>query len=205
MARNIYVTRGCGLLEGFLARKRASLANSLIPAALRTGSILDIGCGSIPFFLLNTVFHERFGLDRGAPSSVREQCMSEQNVRLIDFDLESGTQLPFDDEYFSVVTMLAVIEHLTHVKAPELIKEIRRVLKHGGVYIVTTPAPWTGRLLRIMASAMLVSIQEIDDHKTAYDRNTLRAMIHEGGFSMESVQSGYFEGFVNVWATARKE
>ena len=44
------VTRGFGLLEGVLAKKRASLANSLIPASLRTDRILDIGCGSIRFF-----------------------------------------------------------------------------------------------------------------------------------------------------------
>ncbi len=49
------VTRGYGLLERFLAKKRAKMANEIIPLALRTGRILDIGCGPFPYFLLNTV------------------------------------------------------------------------------------------------------------------------------------------------------
>ena len=60
----VKVTRGHGLLERFLARKRACMANQLIPSHLRNGRILDIGCGSFPYFLLNTVFTEKCGLDK---------------------------------------------------------------------------------------------------------------------------------------------
>lgn len=201
----MHVTRGFGLLEGFLAKKRASLANSLIPATVRTDRILDVGCGSIPYFLLNTTFSEKFGLDQRIHDLANEQHNREQNLRIVDFDLERGTRLPFDNEYFSVVTMLAVIEHVTPLRIPVFISEIRRVLKHGGIYVVTTPAPWAHRLLRMMALAKLVSSQEIDDHKAAYDSRSLRSILHKGGFAIENIQSGYFEGFVNVWATARKE
>ncbi|HEX2967105.1 MAG TPA: class I SAM-dependent methyltransferase [Syntrophorhabdaceae bacterium] len=198
------VTRGYGLMEGFLAKRRASMANNLIPAHLRTDRILDIGCGSIPFFLINTAFQEKYGLDQGILNSTKEQYNREQNIHLIDFDIERSTRLPFDDGYFGVVTMLAVIEHVTISRAPALINEIRRVLKNGGIYIVTTPAPWTDTLLRMMAFVKLVSSQEIDDHKAAYDSKTLRSTIHKGGFETKNIESGYFEGFVNVWATAGK-
>ena len=205
MVEKMRVTRGFGLLEGFLAKKRAALANSLIPAGLRTDRILDIGCGSTPFFLLNTVFKEKYGLDQGIHDSANKQYIREQNMCIVDFNLGGDTMLPFDDEYFSVVTMLAVIENITSSETPAIVHEIMRVLKRGGVYIVTTPAPWTNRLLRLMAFAKLVSPEEIDDHKSAYDSRSLRSIIHEGGFATEKIQSGYFEGFVNVWATARKE
>ncbi|MDP2947815.1 MAG: hypothetical protein Q8N88_06895, partial [Nanoarchaeota archaeon] len=56
-------TRGTGLLEKYLAKKRAHMANKLIPESLRRGRILDVGCGETPFFLLNTKFNEKYGID----------------------------------------------------------------------------------------------------------------------------------------------
>src|SRR5690606_34728965 len=68
------VTRGKGRLEAFLARHRAQMANRLIPDELRGGTIVDIGCGSYPYFLSTVDFARRVGLDRfvsaGAPDAV---------------------------------------------------------------------------------------------------------------------------------------
>lgn len=58
------VTRGYGFLERFLAIQRLKMANSLIPSDLRTGSILDIGCGLYPLFLMNIDFSKKYGLDK---------------------------------------------------------------------------------------------------------------------------------------------
>lgn len=127
---NFNVTRGSGFLEGFLAEKRSGLADSLIPSGLRSGRILDIGCGSFPLFLVNTIFFEKYGLDRLIP----EECVSEfhgKGINLLSHDVDSGV-LPFTDEYFDVVTMLAVFEHIEPEKLGSLLKEIHRVLKLGG-------------------------------------------------------------------------
>lgn len=56
-------TRGKGLLESVLAGMRARKANQLIPDELRTGRILDIGCGAYPYFLSHTFFHEKAAID----------------------------------------------------------------------------------------------------------------------------------------------
>jgi len=61
-------TRGKGLLEPFLARMRAKTANGLIPDELRSGRILDIGCGSYPYFLSHTAFEEKHALDQLGPA-----------------------------------------------------------------------------------------------------------------------------------------
>jgi len=55
------VTRGNGLLEGCLARRRCARADALIPDELRAGRILDIGCGRYPLFLRTTAFREKVG------------------------------------------------------------------------------------------------------------------------------------------------
>ncbi len=57
-------TRGKGLLEPTLAKLRTRRANHLIPPGLRTGRILDIGCGSFPYFLSHTSFEEKFAVDQ---------------------------------------------------------------------------------------------------------------------------------------------
>ena len=58
------LTRGKGLLEPTLARLRTQRANNLIPRDLRAGRILDIGCGSFPYFLAHTAFEEKFAVDQ---------------------------------------------------------------------------------------------------------------------------------------------
>src|SRR5262249_50924979 len=57
-------TRGTGKLEGFLAGRRARMADELIPERCREGRVLDIGHGSTPSFLIQTRFRERHGIDR---------------------------------------------------------------------------------------------------------------------------------------------
>jgi 2-polyprenyl-3-methyl-5-hydroxy-6-metoxy-1,4-benzoquinol methylase len=199
------VTRGHGLLEKYLAKKRTRMANKLIPSNLREGRILDIGCGTIPYFLLNTAFAEKCGLDKIVQTESHRQIQDEYGICLIDFDLEKNTELPFDSHYFDVVTMLAVIEHVQPSRLPTLIAEIWRVLKTGGMYVITTPAPWTGMILKIMAHTRLVSPEEISDHKAAYGRKTISSILAKNGFAVGSICSGYFEGCMNIWTIARKE
>lgn len=64
--------------------------------------------------------------------------------------------------------MLAVIEHIEPERLDGIIGEVRRILKSGGLLIITTPASWTDGLLRFMARLHLVSRTEIDEHKAAY-------------------------------------
>ncbi len=197
------VTRGSGLLEGFLAKQRAKAANRLIPAAARSGRVLDVGCGSHPYFLLNTAFAERYGIDkmvgRSGPAGA-----APPGVTLIQHDLEQDATLPFDDESFEVVTMLAVFEHIEPDVLRRLLREIRRVLKPGGSYILTTPAGWTDGLLKLLARLGLVSAEEIDEHKDAYTHRKIGALLGEAGFDPASMKFGTFELFMNLWATARK-
>lgn len=60
----LHVTRGCGILEGILAKKWVKTANKLIPSIHRKGRIADIGCGTFPFFLINTEFTEKYALNK---------------------------------------------------------------------------------------------------------------------------------------------
>jgi SAM-dependent methyltransferase len=201
----VKVTRGYGLLEGFLAKKRTHVANRLIPPHLRAGRILDIGCGSFPYFLLNTVFTQKYGLDKVTHEGSQMPLRKEYGIDIIDFDLESDKTLPFDDKSFEVVTMLAVFEHIEPERLRGLMAEINRILKPGGTFVVTTPAPWTDLLLKMMAKIGLVSKIEIEEHKATYSRKKIRSIFIKNGFQAGNINSGYFEGFMNIWAMAKKQ
>lgn len=197
------VTRGSGLLEGFLAKQRVKIANKLIPIEHRQGRVLDIGCGSYPLFLTSTEFNYKYGLDRVVQKE-QIDLFKQKNINLIHHDNEAENPLPFEDNFFDSVTMLAVFEHIEPAKLVGVLKEIRRVLKPGGMYIMTTPAIWTDGLLRTLAKLNLVSPAEIEEHKDAYSFKKIAYFLTQAGFSKNNLQFGYFELFMNIWATAKK-
>lgn len=195
------MTRGKGLLEPMLADLRAQRANKLIPTNLRNGRILDIGCGSFPYFLAHTAFAEKFAIDQ---IPLPEQTASELKIESFTLDLEIEPRLPFENNYFESVTLLAVVEHLDPTLMAKLFKEIYRVLKPEGMVILTTPAAWSDGLLKFMAQIGLVSAEEIHEHAYAYTLPLLGWYFGQAGFEMTKTKFGYFEFMLNMWATAKK-
>lgn len=91
--------------------------------------ILDLGCGYKPF---NRLFsREGFGYEYVGVDFDREN--SEADYIL---DLNSDL-LPFDDEYFDIVILSKVLEHLYN--PIHCLKEASRVLKRGGYIYISTP------------------------------------------------------------------
>lgn len=195
------MTRGKGLLEPMLADLRAQRANKLIPPPLREGRILDVGCGSFPYFLAHTSFKEKFAIDQIPLSS---NTASELKIESFTLDLEIEPHLPFEDNFFEAITLLAVVEHLDPALMAKLFREVYRVLKPGGMVILTTPAAWSDGLLKFMASISLVSAEEIHEHAYAYTLPLLGWYFGQAGFEMTKTKFGYFEFMFNMWATAKK-
>ncbi len=193
------ITPGHGLLEKFLSKKRSATANMLIEQIhTNHGRILDIGCGVIPLFLMSGDFKEKFGVDQAVNTSFQTQ-----NLTLIKFDVENEPILPFGDNNFDIVTMLAVFEHIEQRRLPQILCEIRRVLKPGGTLILTTPCPWTNKLLRCMAFFHIVSQEGMNEHQGAYNHADLAEYLSQGGFDRKKMRFGYFELFLNSWISAQ--
>jgi len=197
---NQHFTRGKGLLEPWLAKMRAQRANRLIPTELRAGRILDIGCGSFPYFLSHTVFQQKFAVDQLPPNELGRRL----DIQWHTLDLNSTPKLPFENNFFNAVTLLAVVEHLNPNSMAALFTETYRVLQPGGVVIMTTPAAWSDGLLRTMARIGLVSAEEIHEHVFAYTLPLLGWYFGRADFEMTKVDFGYFEFMLNLWAVAKK-
>ncbi len=195
------LTRGKGLLEPALARMRTHRANQLIPPDLRTGRILDIGCGSYPYFLAHTAFEEKFAVDQ---LPMAQTTAVNHHIEFFTLDLNQEPHLPFEADFFKAVSLLAVVEHLNPDSMAMLFKECRRVLTTGGRLILTTPAAWSDGLLKFMARLNLVSAEEINEHAYAYTLPLIGWHFGQAGFEMNKVKFGYFELMLNMWAIAQK-
>ena len=111
--------------------QRSKLA--YVEAAKRVqGNILEIGTGT------------GYGIDIIAPKATRfvtlDKTRSEELGAMpenVEFVEAVVPPLPFADESFDYVVSFQVIEHIKRDK--EFVREVRRVLKKGGKFIVSTP------------------------------------------------------------------
>ena len=196
-------TRGSGLLETFLSRWRVRKALSLMPDSKAGGRVLDVGCGSNPVFLSMLRGFEAHGIDKSL-SDEMVSASGRRGIFLINHDFSTSGTIPYGSGHFSVVTMLAVFEHLEHGVLDSVLAETYRVLEPGGVFIMTTPAWWTDPLLRTMARVGLVSSEEIDEHVDAYDHKDIFDFLHRAGFQERDIELGWFQLFMNNWGRAFK-
>lgn len=197
-----HLTRGFGLFETFLAKKRAAMANKLIPTKTRKGRILDVGCGSFPHFLLSTKFSEKHGVDLMVHEKMIPLQMKDAlHLKKINLHKE---KINYKENYFDVIVMLAVLEHIDRKKLPSLLKNINRMLKKGGVLIMTTPSPWSTGVLWALSRTFLISKEEIDDHKELLGSKEILGQLQKASFLKKNIKQGYFELGWNMWFIARK-
>lgn len=189
-------TRGFGLCEYLLAIRRAQVANKHISSVDRNGSIVDIGCGDYPIFLLTSKFVEKYAV---------EQKESDRNdvKRRISYVPYDGDKLPFQDGSVSVVSLLAVAEHLPHEVMLKLFDEISRILIPNGKVIITVPSFLGERILRVLAVLGIVSKTEIEEHKNEVATKEMIRILYEKSFT--KVKTGKFEFFMNRWFVGFKQ
>jgi SAM-dependent methyltransferase len=188
-------TRGFGMLEKYLSSQRAHLADGLIPHAIRKGAILDIGCGPYPYFLTHTEFNIKVGIDQESHLA----SMDLDGIKVQQWDIGKNDTLPFPDESFDAVTMLAVIEHLEGSRLISILNEIHRIMKPGGCLIITSPSFWTAPILFVLSRISVISKLEIDDHKHTYSLSELSFIIGKSVFSASPRFMGHFECGMNMW------
>lgn len=139
------------------AGRQELIKDLLLPENPKT--ILDIGCGTgETLSFLKTVFPKAklYGVD------VSNQAVKYTKDRGHSAKVSDALRLPFPDGTFDAVLLLDVIEHIKDDAA--VIKEAKRVLKIGGMIIVTVPA------LQLIWSAHDVN----QGHFRRYTRRRLR-------------------------------
>src|SRR5207245_2739024 len=139
LGARLFASRRNSLLDRTLQGIRARQVHQLVPPG---ASLLDVGCGREAWLLrhLEADLSEAYGIDADCAD------YSSGNLRLLRFAIDR--QLPFPDKRFDCVTMLAVVEHLEFPH--DVLREVSRVLKPGGVLLITTPTPRARPLLEFL-------------------------------------------------------
>jgi len=97
-----------------------------------SGTHLDIGSGTGN--LIRRIRQEYDVESRACDYT--DEFMELEGIKVDVVDLNRGT-LPYPDGHFDVITFTEVAEHLENYRA--IVREIHRVLKPGGVVVITTP------------------------------------------------------------------
>lgn len=198
-------TRG---VIGFLYRKfsrfeinRFQIVNQLLPR--QKDRLLDVGCGNGYFiFLVNNKFMKCYGVDvsPGRIQQAKEAADSEK-YQFSSYDIDEG--LPFEDSFFDVVTCIAVLEHVFN--PPNVLKEIWRVLKPGGVFILQVPnfawLPFRFQLLfGKLPTTGGVYMGADWEHLHNFTRSTICKLLAATGFNIKTFScSGVFAKYLRWW------
>jgi ubiquinone/menaquinone biosynthesis C-methylase UbiE len=101
--------------------------------------VLDIACGSGYGTILLSEHGARkvIGLDIDFNTILELQKQYHNNNNNIEFINGSTYSIPFSDEYFDILVSIETLEHLENPDT--FLNEARRVLKKGGIIIISTP------------------------------------------------------------------
>jgi SAM-dependent methyltransferase len=158
--------------------RRAFLSHDLRPD-LR---VLDLGCGEGRF----TAEIAAAGAS-GVGAEVAQAAIDRARARHPELEFERveiDGELPFADGAFDLVWASEVIEHVSDTA--RWLSEVRRVLRPGGVLLITTPSH--GRL-RLALGGLERFSEPLGDHLHLYTHRSLSKTLTEFGFGEPTVRA----------------
>ena len=139
------------------------------------GQLLDVGCATGVF-----LDEARHGGYHGVGLDLMPQAIAYARSRFaIDARLGRLEDMGFRSGEFHVVSLFQVVEHVTD--PVDLASQVARVLKPGGLLLVTTPDRH-GLLARIMHRRWFEYYNE--EHVTFFTSGSLRQLLSDAGFSV---------------------
>ena len=176
--------------DRIIQRWRMAKIRRYIP---RGGRVLDIGCADGALF---RKLSNRIGSGVGVDP---ELASSAGNSR---FQLLSGT-IPADlaPAQFDAATMLAVVEHLPEDVITQMRNQCVRLLKPGGLVLITVPSPFVDHILNLLIWLRLAGNMSFEQHH-GFDTRTVPARF--GGTGLELVKHKRFQlGLNNLYVFRR--
>lgn len=140
------------------------------------GKLVDIGCGRMPYRReLASLVDNYIGVDHPQVSKLYSPKQKPDVFA-------DAKKLPFQNNTFDIALMLQVTEYLDNIE--ETFKEAARVLKRGGLLILSSP--------------FLYSIHDVSYDKNRYTDIALRHFLKNAGFRVVKieVQGGFLEFWI---------
>ena len=138
--------------------------------------VLNIGCWTASF---ETQFKDDDCRITGVDISLAALKTAKEANPHCNFAAADAFNLPFENNSFDVVSLFMVLEHIPKNTEPRLFREVNRVLKDGGLFIITTPHS------EIMGNIFDVA-HWLVGHRH-YKIDNLRQMLSNQGFEFEKL------------------
>lgn len=146
---------------------------------LKNKVILDIGCG-IGWFE-KMVIEAGCKKITGIEPTEKNLKQAKKAVPQAVFKTGSALRLSFKKNYFDLVTMFDVIEHLPKNSESQVLREIKRVLKKTGGLIISTPN--SSFLSKVLDPAWYFGHRH-------YSLEKLKQLLEDEGLAIEKVDYG---------------
>lgn len=151
-----------------------------VPPFVENGKILDFGCGSGEVLnILKKVGWETCGVEIDKKAAEYARSMG---LNVFSQDLRS---IRFPDDYFDVVRMRSVLEHLH--QAPVILEEIHRILKKRGRLLLIVPNIDSFEF-KIFRSKWFPL--DIPRHIYHFSSKSLAALLKKSCFNIEGLRYG---------------
>jgi SAM-dependent methyltransferase len=149
-------------------------ATAKLAAIPENSTVLDLGCrdgGFREFLPPSTIYR---GMD------IADEFEAEH---IIIGDISQG--LPFEDEFYDYVFAVEVLEHTTNPY--NIFKEVKRILKPGGYFVLSVPNPYHFK-------EVIWNIFKIPDrqgHIFSWTRQAMTEFGKTAGFTLEKTGGNY--------------
>lgn len=142
---------------------------------LSRGTLLDIGCGY--GFFLELARQRGWSVYGVEPCAHARAYAASKSLKIDSKDLFAQM---YKDETFDVVTLFYVLEHL--LNPLKYLKEIRRILKPGGLLLVRVPHTTPiAKFLKILGIPN--KIYDVPSHLSDFSPNTIALALGKVGFT----------------------
>jgi ubiquinone/menaquinone biosynthesis C-methylase UbiE len=155
-----------------------------------TYSVLDIACGPASLFYVLRKKNKKCSLT-GIDIAPEQIAYAKKIVKDATFLVSDIGKLPFPDNSFDYVTSTELIEHLTKKSEKKMLSEVRRVLKPGGRFIITTPNYHSIWPAFEWMWNRISPVSYEDQHINKKNIDSLEATLKKAGFSV-TYTSTYF-------------
>jgi len=147
------------LINPFYFARKGLYQNVSSLVSQLNGKLLDVGCGTKPYKSICNNVNEYIGLE------IDDEGNRQHKFADVFYD---GNTIPFENKEFDSILSNQVFEHVFN--SNDFLKEINRVTKMGGVFLMTVPFVW-------------------DEHEQPYDYARyssfgLKHILSENGFEI---------------------
>jgi 2-polyprenyl-3-methyl-5-hydroxy-6-metoxy-1,4-benzoquinol methylase len=142
------------------------------------GKFLDVGCGSGTFLAIMSCFNMK--CCDVEPGEIDQQLAKEYSLDIKNCTLEEAN---YPDNYFDVITMNHVLEHVT---SPTMtLREINRILKPRGTLILAVPQ--SNCLAYRLFGRHWVAL-DIPRHLFTFSKKTIKEYLKRTGLRIERIR-----------------